>query len=124
MAWRARQKDEEWTESIEERGRREWPSAQRPRGQWAGRAVGRIYSWMTRALCAPSCGVVKAQRCMGTFFGLAGTQGHGVPLSSLNECLLLAEKPGGGSDLGAASQVQLGPRAGLWALGGQSRYEV
>lgn len=77
--------------------------AQLPSGQRVGRAVSKIYSWIPPALCALSCRVVKVQQWMRAFFGLAETQDHGVLLSSMNACLLLAENPEGGSYLGDAS---------------------
>lgn len=35
---------------------------QLPSGPWVGPTVSKIYSWITQALCAPSCRVVKVQQ--------------------------------------------------------------
>ena len=45
---------------------------QLPGGHWVEQTVNEIYSWMTQALCAPSCGVTKVQPCVRGFLWVGG----------------------------------------------------
>lgn len=54
---------------------------QLPSGPWVGQTVSKSHSWITQALCAPSCRVVKVQQNIHGFFGLAEIQDGGVLLS-------------------------------------------
>lgn len=50
---------------------------QLPSGQWVGLTVNKIYSWITHALCALSCRVVKVQQLMCDFLLVGGDSGWG-----------------------------------------------